>query len=145
MRRLRLLAVAMVIATIGLGIQGAYAQAPIPQYQPATPTMSPWLRLSQKDTGALDAYHYSVRPEMQLRQTLQEQLITNQQQAERLYGLRGQVTDMENGGVMKPTGTNSVFMDYSHYYYSDIRSPTGQSRRSPTTGVIHRPTPGSPH
>jgi hypothetical protein len=144
MNRLRLLAGAIVFSALGLGVQQANAQALIPQYQPATPIMSPWLRLSNKNSGALDAYHNSVRPEMQLQQTLQQQSLTNQQQADRLSGLHGQVSDLENGGVMHATGTNSVFMNYSHYYGTDVRSPAGQTRPSPTSHGVRPTMPGSP-
>ena len=142
MTRLRLLAVAIVLSTIGVGLPGAYAQAVIPQYQSPYPLMSPWLRLSQKNTGALDSYHDVVRPEMQLRQTLQQQAITNQQQADRLHGLHTQVAGLENADVMRPTGIYGGFMDYSHFYYSDIRSATGQSRQAATPRGVRRPTPG---
>ena len=143
MNRLRLLAVAIVVLTIGLGIQGAYAQALMSQYQPISPTMSPWLQLWNKNTGVLDNYHNAVVPQMQLQKNLQQQAITNQQQADRLSGLHGQVNELENGGAMHATGTNSVFMDYSHFYYSDIRSATGQTRLSPTSRGVRRIMPGN--
>ena len=71
----------------------------------------------------MDNYHSFVRPEIQLRNNLRQQQTAIQQQGDRLHGLRDDVRDLEKDGTtIRATGTNSVFMDYGHYYYSDIRS-----------------------
>lgn len=127
--------------TIGLGVQTVTAQMPgHAPYQPAQPTLSPWFRLYDRNSGALDNYHSMVRPEIRLRSTLRQQDTLLQEQGVGLQGLSGQVNEIENHDLLRPTGAGSVFMDYSHYYDmggAGARSPT-QTRR-----VAGRPAGGS--
>ncbi len=120
-------AVSAIACLLSLGAGMACAQsAQSGLYQPAYPTLSPWLNLYQRNTGPLDPYHMYVRPEMQLRDTLRRQDTRIQQQGVGIGRLKGQVSELEKGGPLRPTGTGSVFMDYSHYY--DLEGgPAGHS------------------
>jgi hypothetical protein len=106
---------------------------------------SPWLRLSEKNTGGIDAYHTVVRPEIQLQQTLRQQALTNRQQAEQLHGLGTQVAGMENTDTMRPTGIYGGFMDYSHYYPAGNRAPAGAARTWSPSRAVPRAMPGNVH
>lgn len=133
-RRVILLTVSLVV-TLGVSTACAQGIGSTP-YQPPQPTLSPWLRLYDRNTGALDNYHSAVRPEMQLRSTLRQQTTLLQQQGAGLTGLAGQVNQIENRDMLRPTGAGSVFMDYSHYY--DMAN-TGSRSRMPARRVPGRP------
>ena len=98
----------------------AGAQGVSSGYRPATPTLSPWLNLYHRngEAGPLDPYHQFVRPELDLRETLRQQDLTNQRQGAEVSKVGEQVTQMEQDRLtpIRPTGTGSVFMSYSHYY-----------------------------
>jgi hypothetical protein len=106
----------------------ALAQA-MGQYQ-ARPTLSPWMNLFQRNAGPVDNYHTYVRPQMQLRDTLHQQNMQLQQQTAGLEAVGQQITELQQPQpVARPTGTGSVFMDYSHYY--DMRRAATNPRTRP--------------
>ncbi len=87
------------------------------RYSPSTPTLSPWLNLYNKNAGPIDNYHNYVRPQMQLRDTLQQQENQIGQQGSTIRSLGQQVTRMgETGNKMAPTGIGSRYMNLSHFY-----------------------------
>jgi hypothetical protein len=85
-------------------------------YQPTTPTISPWINLFQSRPGPLGNYNSYVRPQMELQDTLQQQGAYIQQQGVGLQTLGRTLWQVEHTVRMRPTGSGSVFMNYSHYY-----------------------------
>jgi hypothetical protein len=113
------LSLAVVVALLASSASPpAAAQGITGGYRPATPTLSPWLNLYQRSTGPLDPYHQWVRPELNLRETLQQQDLANQRQAVDIAAVGHQVTQLEQdrAAPIRPTGTGSGFMSLSHYY-----------------------------
>jgi len=84
--------------------------------------LSPWLNLNRNDGGILDNYHTFVQPEIQLRKTLTQQKHQLQQQGTSIRALGQQMTDFKRESTARPTGTGSVFMNYSHYFAVPRRS-----------------------
>ena len=130
-------------AAIWVGLTaGASAQNPGGRYQPAQPTISPWMGLYSRNTGALDNYHTFVRPTQELRTTIQQQNTQTQQNHDVLQNLRTQVHDLAQP-PMRSTGAGSVFMDYSHYFGQPIGP--GASRTAGVRTVAPRPRPNTGH
>ena len=96
--------------------QASYGQYQRPRYQPSRPTVSPYLYLSQPETNGMPSYYAFVRPyqrQSQVNQSQQGQLQTQQTEIKSLdnqFQLRQTATP--------PTGSNSTFMNYSHYFPS---------------------------
>jgi hypothetical protein len=89
---------------------------------------SPWMNMFQRYPGTLDNYHSFVKPDLELQRTLSQQNNALMQNAAGIQMLGQQV---QNGQV-RPTGTGSVFMEYSHYYPSrggnNMARPRSRSR-----------------
>jgi hypothetical protein len=115
--------VAIVAGLTPLGAQAVCAQGRGSGiYEPQLrPTLSPWLKLYSRQSGPVDSYHSFVRPELQLRETFRRQDLLNEQQSAGMSELKTQVTGLQTGGPVRPTGAGGVFMGYSHYY--DMRPP----------------------
>jgi hypothetical protein len=79
------------------------------------PPLSPWFGLYQRNGGPLDNYHTFVQPRIQLDNTLQRHHAAIQRNSAGVASLGHDLSQFEEQGV-RPTGTGSVFMDYSHYY-----------------------------
>ena len=110
------MAVAAAVATVtALGAVRGYAQAPAQRYP--TPALSPWFDLYQKHAGPLDNYNMFVRPEMQLRNTLQNQQTNIQSQGTALTDQGQQLTQLEENrrGVAR-TGIATGFMNHARYF-----------------------------
>jgi hypothetical protein len=108
-------------------------------YRPATPTLSPWFDLYNRNTGPLDNYHQFVRPEINLRSTLKQTDARLHLQGAGLQALGAEVAQGTQQQGVRPTGAASVFMNYSHYYPSQgapaglpgaARRPAGQGSMS---------------
>jgi hypothetical protein len=82
----------------------------------ARPTFSPWFSLYQHNTGPLDNYHILVQPQIQAINTFQQQGAAIQSNASGLAAIGEDVNRLQERGRVHSTGTNSVFMYYSHYY-----------------------------
>ena len=108
----------MLVALLLLSPAGwAYAQYPsLDTRRFSRPPLSPWLQLFRRDVGPLPNYHQFVRPEQRLRQTLTQQETALRWQGAQIRSLQGQATAGQRTGMPQPTGTGSVFLDYSHYY-----------------------------
>jgi hypothetical protein len=102
-------------------------------YRPATPTMSPWFNLYNKNTGPLDNYHQYVRPEFDLQSTLRQNDARLRFQGAGLQALGAEAAQGGQQGGVRPTGSASVFMSYSHYYPSG-----GQQSTLPGAKAGHR-------
>jgi hypothetical protein len=118
MRRVRVIRVVLMAGMLLPLARPASAQVRAPGYGPATPTLSPWLNLYQKQAGPVDNYHMFVQPQIQLQNTLRQQELTNQRQTAGMTSLGQQMTQMEQDrqAPVHPTGTGSVYMSYLHYY-----------------------------
>ncbi|MEN6457944.1 MAG: hypothetical protein ABFC63_03375 [Thermoguttaceae bacterium] len=100
-------------------VQVAGAQMP---GDPANrPTLSPWFGLYQKNGGPLDNYHMFVRPRLQLNNTLRQQQDAIGRNDAGIHTLDQEMTRYQEQAGVRPTGSSSVFMYYSHYY------PRGQA------------------
>ena len=84
------------------------------------PTISPWLDLQRGDNdGPLDNYHTFVRPRQRAYNTLGRQNFAIQQQGRAIRGLGNRMSQMrQTPSGVRPTGTHSTFMNYSHYFPS---------------------------
>jgi hypothetical protein len=101
----------------------AYAQGPAPRYP--TPALSPWFNLYNKQGGPVDNYNMYVRPEVQLRNTLQTQQTDIQRQAVGATNLGQQVSQLEeNRRAVQPTGAPTGFMNYGRFF--GVQATTGQ-------------------
>ncbi len=85
------------------------------------PRVSPWMNLYRGEAGPIDNYHGFVRPEMRLRDTLRRQQMGMRRQAAAIGSLGAEFARSRTATGVRPTGTGSVFMNYSHYY--QFRSP----------------------
>ena len=128
------------IAVALSGIQPASAQTPMARYP--TPALSPWFDLYQKRAGPVDNYNMYVRPEFQLRNTLQTQQANIQTQGTAITGQSEQLTQMEadRRGVA-PTGTPTGFLNQGRYF--GLTNSLGQM--GATSAVSHPPTRAPMH
>lgn len=94
----------------------------------ASSGFSPWLNLYRRDPGPLGPYLSNVRPEQRLRRTLYQQGASLQRQSAGLSTLGEQMTVFGRTGTLRPTGTGSGFMNYSHYY--QFQRPMAARRRA---------------
>jgi len=103
------------------------------------PTFSPWFGLYQRNGGPLDNYHTFVRPRMSLNNSLMRQQADIQRNYLGISSLNRNVDQIREGEV-RPTGTGSVYFNYSHYYPMN-----GQGSRSsaPASSRSWRPQPAS--
>jgi hypothetical protein len=105
-------------ATLAFGIlllaaTSSYAQVLAPGNRPP---FSPWFGLYQRNGGPLDNYHTFVQPRIELDNTLQRQQAAIHRNYEGVASLGREFSQIGEQGQVHPTGTGSVFMDYSHYY-----------------------------
>jgi hypothetical protein len=100
--------------------QDALAQAPPRRYQPARPTISPYLNLFRPEVSPLPNYYSFVRPQFQERDFQgRQQAINVQQQAEIQTVNQGLLQIAEPS--IPSTGRGGTFRNYSHFF----RAPTG--------------------
>ena len=98
----------------------ATAQSRSRTYRPATPTMSPYLGLLRRDSGALPNYYTFVRPQQELQATVR-------QQDANIGNLQNRLQRVETTPVA-PTGVSGGFMNYSNFYQFP-RNARGRARR----------------
>jgi hypothetical protein len=110
----------MIASLAGIAILG-FAFAPAAsaqrrtnwQYQPSSPTLSPYMNLLQTNFGPVPNYFSLVRPQ------LQQQAFNQQVQAnERSTSLQIQAIEEQAvlGSPVPRTGKSGGFMEYLHYY-----------------------------
>jgi hypothetical protein len=87
-----------------------------PRYYPTRGPISPWMNLWQRQPGPFDNYHSYVKPELQLQDQMTQQNKSLMQNAQGLKSLGQQFASSQKEAQVSPTGTNSVFMEFSHYY-----------------------------
>jgi hypothetical protein len=121
---------ALLIFSIAVS-SGQPAEAQFPGYRPARPTLSPYFDLYRRDSGALGPYHSDFRPRQEFRRAIQQQGASLQQQYATISSLDRRMSLVERPPqAVRPTGTGSVFMNYSHYYPTSGRSGSSGSRGS---------------
>ena len=104
------------VFTVFIETQSAFAQ-----YGPA---LSPWLGLSNRPTGSLDAYNQYVRPQLEMRRAFEaQQSQINQQgmvQQDMLRrsnpGAGGQIGTHRGAQSTGRVSQPATFRNYSHYY-----------------------------
>jgi len=113
----------------------ALAQVPGARYQPARPTISPYLNLLRPDDAILPDYYTFVRPQLQTEAYRAQQSIVNRQQQSMLFQQQAEIEQVASGtfrtraAQVRPTGTASGFMNTSHYFpLPQSRSGKGRSR-----------------
>ncbi len=116
MKRIPLVAALFVMGVVFFLPQSSLAQRA--RYGFSRPPMSDWLNLERRDTGLLDSYNANVRPQQQLRQTLNRQQAAIQRQNAGMRSLGQRLSAFERPQRVRATGTGSTFMNYSHYYSS---------------------------
>jgi hypothetical protein len=114
MRRLQIVGMCLTVGAVLLLADSALAQGT--DFGPY-PTLSPWFNLYQKNNGPLDNYHMFVRPRIDLNDSLQRHQAAIQRNSAGLNSLDQDLTQLqEHASGVRPTGSASVFMNYSHYY-----------------------------
>jgi hypothetical protein len=110
---------------IGLGAGTTAASKPFSNYSPP-PTVSPYLNLFREDLDGTSDFNYQtlVRPLLQQQQINQQVERQGLELARRLQSMAAQSDFNPQGSESQfPTGHQSVFMYYGHYY------PTANVRR----------------
>ena len=93
------------------------------QYQPSSPTMSPYLNLLQTNFGPVPNYFSLVRPQLK-QQAFNRQVETNQRsQSLQIQTLSEEVAP---AAPISRTGKSGGFMEYLHYY-PPARPGTGRT------------------
>ena len=115
MKRPQIALMFLIACVVLAGVRPAHAQRSWP-YRPSRPTLSPWFGLYQYNPGPLSNYRQHVLPEIERRDTLRRQDLAIGRQSAGLRSLGQQMSRFERASSMRPTGTGSVFMNYSHYY-----------------------------
>jgi hypothetical protein len=141
MTRLRIVQTCLTVGVVLALAQSAHAQGT--DFGPY-PTLSPWFNLYQKNNGPLDNYHMFVRPRIDLNDSLQQHQAAIRRNSAGLNSVDQDLTQLqEHASGVRPTGTASVFMNYSHYYSAQggaARGPTVQRDAwTPPSGSTGRP------
>jgi hypothetical protein len=117
---MRLILIILVLASFG--VEGNRAAAQIRRYQPARPTISPYLNLLRRDVGPLPNYHALVRPYLEQQSRNQEMSRAIQRNAERLEMLT-QGPQRLRPAPVRPTGSGGRFQNYHHRSGEYFRLP----------------------
>lgn len=113
-------------ARIGLGVGGSPAGKPFTSFSPS-PTVSPYLNLFREDFDGNSDFNYNtlVRPMLQQEQFNQQMQRQSMEISRRLQTIAAQADFNPQGSTTQyPTGHQTVFMYYGHYYPS-----AGRQRR----------------
>jgi hypothetical protein len=132
MFKMRFFVLAALMLTLSTSARTALSQV-VPRYQPARPTVSPYLNLFRRDAGPLPNYYSLVRPQLN-QQAIDMELLQNQaRQGAEIGAIRsGQMT-------ATPTGKGSWFMQYGRQTY--MMAPTAQATGP---GIVRPPLTYSP-
>ena len=124
----------MSLKQLGLGffamllfVEASHGQNQRPRYQPSRPTVSPYLYLSQQENNGMPSYYAFVRP-------YQRQSQVNQYQQGQLNTQQTDIKSLDNQFQLRqteaaPTGSNSTFMNYSHYFPTAGGGAANKQRR----------------
>ena len=140
MIRSRLMVVSLLLVVGAVWTPSVNAQ--VGGYYPSRGPISPWMNMWIRKPGPLDNYHTYVQPAMQLQRTIGQQNNALMQNALGIQSL-GQQMD----GQVRPTGTGSVFMEYSHYYPMKgghaMARPQSTSHGAASTSHVATPSVGA--
>jgi hypothetical protein len=129
MNRLPIHLVLLIISIVLSCVQPTHGQ--LPRYRPTSPTLSPYFDLFRRDTGPLGGYHSDYLPRQEFRRSIQQQGARLQQQNASIRSLDQRMSLAEQPPYsVRPTGTGSVFMNYSHYYQVPGHSGSRAGSRS---------------
>ncbi len=117
MRRVQLVLVFSIVCVLVAWERPANGQR-ASRYRPARQTLSPWFGLYNRESAPLGNYHSYVRPKQQLYNTLWQQHSNLRRQDASIRALGQQVSGTKQRDAVRPTGTSSTFMNYSHYFPS---------------------------
>jgi hypothetical protein len=137
MIRRRLMRFCLALVIVGICVPNVFAQTGYPGSGP----ISPWMNMFQRHPGPLDNYHSFVQPNLELQKTLTQQNAAIQGQQSQLQHLGQRMSEGQQEVAIPPTGTGSVFMDYSHFYPKNGVAAAAQrpaSSRAATTSPISR-------
>ncbi|MFO7907986.1 MAG: hypothetical protein ACQESR_01065 [Planctomycetota bacterium] len=81
-----------------------------------TPRLSPYLDLLRTRVGVLDNYNAIVRPQLQLRNTLNQQQRQLSRQQHGLRQLENEVRQPQRDSSATATGIGGSFGNYLHFY-----------------------------
>ena len=106
-----------VIVIMAIGLLGFILCVPCfgqsaPRYRPQRPTISPYVNLLRNDSGPVPNYYSLVRPQ-QDQQAWDREASRFAQSSDLAIRQLNTIVDRREIG---PTGTGSVFNNYSHYY-----------------------------
>jgi hypothetical protein len=82
---------------------------------PYGPTMSPYLEYLRAQPGVVPNYYQFIRPQRELRQTLNQYDRTLTQEQRQIQKLEGELQQIKESPAAA-TGTGATFQNYSHYY-----------------------------
>jgi hypothetical protein len=133
MTRTKLALFSLVLALGTSAAPSAFAQV---QYYPTSGPISPWMNMWQRKPGPLDNYHQYVQPDMRLQSTLSQQHNALSRNTAGIQVL-GEQMGKNREILVQPTGTGSVFMQYSHYF------PTGRGAFSHARSSPHVAQPSA--
>lgn len=126
--RIRWPVIAAALTAWLIGLTGvAAAEGRSSRYSPSRPTVSPYLNLTRRDTGALPNYYALVRPQVEQRAINQQQQSLNLRQQKSMQGLAREVTKLAEPEV-RSTGTGAGFANLSHFF------PAATASRGRTLG-----------
>jgi hypothetical protein len=125
----------LALAIVGVAILTAvptYAQGFAPSNRYPTPALSPWFNLYNKQGGPVDNYNMYVRPDMQLRNTLQTQQLDIQRQSAGTSRLGEPVSQLEaNRATIQPAGAPAGFLNHGRFF--GVTSTIGTGIGGPTS------------
>jgi hypothetical protein len=116
MTRTKLALFSLVLALGASMAPSAFAQV---HYYPTSGPISPWMNMWQRKPGPLDNYHQYVQPDLRLQGVISQQHNALSRNTAGIQVL-GEQIGKNREILVQPTGTGSVFMEYSHYF------PTGR-------------------
>lgn len=103
----------LVVGATLLATAPAYSQQ---RYRsPYGPTMSPYLEYLRAQPGVIPNYYQFIRPQRELRQTLNQYDRTLTQEQRQIQQLEGEIQRIKESPAAA-TGTGATFQNYSHYY-----------------------------
>jgi len=112
---MRYVIVFMAICLLELILCGSCFGQSAQRYRPQRPTISPYVNLLRNDTGPVPNYYSLVRPQLD-QQAWDNESSRFAQSSDLAIRQLNTIVDRRE---MRPTGTGSVFNNYSQYYSSN--------------------------
>lgn len=110
--RQRLLTI-LAVGVVTLAAGSAMAQVPVREYAPIySPGVSPYLGLTNRQTGVTPNYYLYVKPQVDAYQNA----ATNQARIQQLQQQMNAAAGQQTGPTVFRTGHQTTFGNYSHFY-----------------------------